>query len=524
MNLFSYFQRKRTPMKTSTTGVEYPIGVTALSNDFIYSLNEEILSNPDTVLKNNDLTIQEYEKLLVDSHLSSCVQSRKSGILSMEWYIGNSENKSKESKFIEDIFKKLNIKKIIEEMLDAPLYGFKPVEIYWGEDDGYVIPKDIVGKPSWWFNFDSNNLLRFISLSNASGELIPKKKFVLLQKEATYDNPFGKPVLSKCYYPVIFKKGGVNLWAKYVQKYGIPFIVGKAAIGKTQELMEDFLTMIRGLQQDGAAVIPNDDEVSLLEASHSAPSNVYESLAHYCNSEISKAVLSQTLTTEQGDTGSYAMSQTHLQVRYDVVESDKKMVEEAFNQIIKWIIELNFAGDVEIPEFILYNKTDIDLNLAERDVKLSGIGVKFTDTYFKRNYGLQDDEFEITEDKTIENLNKANSPDIAEKSINEDVKSEDIGGVDKEVEKKPVKKTAKTKKETEFAESKEDKNLTDFEIETQKVIKQIVGLIDEGTDYNEIQDKIIKMFPDLNTNDLEDFLSKSILISTASGVVKGVKK
>lgn len=520
MNILSYFQKKRTPIKKSNTGVEYPIGVTALSNNFIYSLNEEILDNPDNVLKNNDLTLQEYEKLLVDSHLSSCVQSRKSGILSMEWYVGNSENKSKEAKFIEDIFKKLNIKKIIEEMLDAPLYGFKPVEIYWGEDNGYITPKDIVGKPSWWFNFDSNNLLRFISLSNASGELIPKKKFVLLQKEATYDNPFGKPVLSKCYYPVIFKKGGVNLWAKYVQKYGIPFIVGKLAIGKSQDDANKLFELVKGLQQDGAAVIPSDDEISLLEASHSAPSNVYEALAHYCNSEISKAVLSQTLTTEQGDTGSYAMSQTHLQVRDDVIESDKKLVEEAFNQIIKWIIELNFAGEVEIPEFILYKKTDIDLNLAERDVKLAGIGVKFTDTYFKRNYGLQEDEFEITKDKPIEQLPIADSPEIAEKS-NNDIAQENA--IDKKI-KEPVKKTAKTNKQTLFSESEKDENLTEFEIETQKVIKQIVGLIDEGTDYNEIQKKIIETFPDLNTDDIENFLSKSILISTASGIVKGVKK
>jgi phage gp29-like protein len=46
-------------------------------------------------------------------------------------------------------------------------------------------------------------------------------------------------------------------------------------------------------------------------------------------------------------------------------------------------------------------------------------------------------------------------------------------------------------------------------------------MIDKGENYNEIQDKIVEMFPDLETSELEDFLAKGILIATGSGFISG---
>ncbi|CAH8721641.1 DUF935 domain-containing protein [Paenibacillus melissococcoides] len=45
--------------------------------------------------------------------------------------------------------------------------------------------------------------------------------------------------------------------------------------------------------------------------------NVYESLARYCDEQISKAVLGQTLTSDSGG-GSFAQSKTHNEVRHDL--------------------------------------------------------------------------------------------------------------------------------------------------------------------------------------------------------------
>ena len=67
-----------------------------------------------------------------------------------------------------------------------------------------------------------------------------------------------------------------------------------------------------------------------------------EKLIDKMNSEISKAILGQTPTTEIGSTGSYAAANTHMAVRQDIIDSDKKLVESVINQLIRWIYEINF--------------------------------------------------------------------------------------------------------------------------------------------------------------------------------------
>jgi phage gp29-like protein len=58
-------------------------------------------------------------------------------------------------------------------------------------------------------------------------------------------------------------------------------------------------------------------------ASRSGGANPYQLMADFCNREMSKAVLGQTLTTDtSGSTGTYAAASVHAQVRRDLVEAD----------------------------------------------------------------------------------------------------------------------------------------------------------------------------------------------------------
>jgi phage gp29-like protein len=64
-------------------------------------------------------------------------------------------------------------------------------------------------------------------------------------------------------------------------------------------------------------------------------------------------------------------------------------------------------------------------------------------------------------------------------------------------------------------------DISQFDELTQAVLKPVLDMIEHGTSYNEIQDKIVEMFPDLETSELEDFLAKGILIATGSGFISG---
>ena len=54
-----------------------------------------ILPDPDIVLKKQGKDITVYKELLCDPHVFACCQSRKSGVLSLEWEINRGIDKDK---------------------------------------------------------------------------------------------------------------------------------------------------------------------------------------------------------------------------------------------------------------------------------------------------------------------------------------------------------------------------------------------------------------------------------------------
>ena len=362
-----------------------------------YSLAMSYLPDPDIVLKKQGKDMKVYKELLCDSHVFACVQSRKAGVLSLEWEINRGLDKDETAEKVIETIKKLDIYKFINDILDATLFGFQPIEIIWGRVDNLVLPIELKAKPSEWFCFDDENQLKFRTKEHYFGEELPPKKFLCPQANPSYENPYGERTLSRVFWPVTFKKGGLKFWVIFTEKYGIPHLIGKHPRGASEEETDRLAGLLEQMVQDAIAVIPDDSSVEIQEANKSSSAEIFEKLMDKMNAEISKAILGQTLTTEVGSTGSYAASNTHFAVRQDIIDADKKMVEKTINQLIQWIYEINFSNK-DVPVFEMFEVEDIDLGLAQRDKILSETGVKFTKDYFIKNYGLEEEDFDIRED------------------------------------------------------------------------------------------------------------------------------
>jgi len=361
-----------------------------------YSLGT-YLPDPDIVLRKQGKDMRVYKELLCDSHVFACVQSRKAGVLSLEWEINRGLDKDENAENIEQLLKKLDIYKLINDILDATLFGFQPIEIMWHKVGNLVLPTELKAKPPEWFCFDDDNQLKFRTKEHYFGEELPPRKFLCPQANPSYENPYGERTLSRVFWPVTFKKGGLKFWVVFTEKYGIPHLIGKHPRGASKEETDNLADLLEQMVQDAIAVIPDDSSVEIQEANKSSSAEIFEKLIDKMNAEISKAILGQTLTTEIGSSGSYAASNTHMAVRQDIIDSNKKLVENTINQLIQWIYEINFNGK-DVPVFEMYEEEDVDLTLAQRDKILYDTGVKFTKEYFIKNYGLEDEDFDIRED------------------------------------------------------------------------------------------------------------------------------
>jgi len=378
------------------------------SQDFFSSVLGS-LPNPDPVLEKLGKTIEVYEDLMFDSRVTATVTSRKSAILAMEWDIVSKETPEAEKEFYEEIFSNYKIEEVISEMLDAALFGYKPMEIIWAEYQGKIIPAEFIGKPSRWFTYDENNALRFFDKSNSiDGVLVPKDRFIVVRKNPTYDNPFGKAALSACFWPVTFRKSGLKFWTIFVEKYGMPFLTATAEAGATTARMEEIAEMLNDMIVDAVAVVPNGYELEIKEAASSKGDSMHKTYLDVMNTEIAMAILGTNLTTEvQG--GSLAASKSHMEVRADIIESDQKMVEGAFNELIARTHAMNFSS--QPPKFKLFPEESVNTELAQRDEALVRQGVKFTKEYYMEKYNLDEEHFDIREIETQPAKSKVQTDD-----------------------------------------------------------------------------------------------------------------
>lgn len=121
---------------------------------------------------------------------------------------------------------------------------------------------------------------------------------------------------------------------------------------------------------------------------------MYKELISFCNNEISKAILSQNLTTEVNK-GSYAASKTHFQIRRELIEADKRLVENAMNELFKKIVDLNTKTN-DYPKFQFKQIDAESESRLQRDKILSQYtNINFNKKYWSKHYALDEDEFDI---------------------------------------------------------------------------------------------------------------------------------
>ncbi len=478
------------------------------------------LPNPDLILKKAGKNISVLRNLINHYQVGGCIEQRKAGTKSCKWnLIENNCNKSHYDIY-DYVFKNIDIHNLISSILDTPLFGYVPIEIIWEKFDNYILPIKCTAKPQEWFYFNSygdfffkdrnNGGKRFIDLENSY-------KFLLPRNNADFLNPYGQAILSRCFWNVAFINGGMEFWAKFTEKYGMPYMFGKYDRSMTDPEKTALLESLVNMVQAAVGVIPSDGSVEVVDTGSSGNTEIYERFVNKCENNISKSILGQTLTTDIGSAGSYAASKTHANVRADIVDSDKILVENTINQLIKYINDINFR-DEEIPTFAFVSAEDLGLEKAERDNKVSNLGVKFTKKYLVRTYGYKEDDIEIIEQtKNVMNFSdRIGGFKTDQLTFDLDGNGESSGSF------KTDQLTSDSDGNEKSISGDYDKlaqltDIKDFQKIMSPEINKIVEFFNKTSNAEETLDKLADLYPNFNTKQLEEMLAKVIFISELLG-------
>ncbi len=333
-----------------------------------------------------------------DAHLASILQTRKLAVLSLDYEVLPFA-KSPEDEQVAEIVGQMvydipNLEETFLDLLDAIGKGFALGEIIWEVSMGQARVRELRWIPQKKVTFVEDFRPRLLTAASPlEGIELPPWKVIYHRYKARsgYDTRAG--VLRVVGYMYLLKSYALKDWAAFNEIFGMPLRLGKFDDTASPADKDALFQAIRNLGSDAAGVISKNTEIEFIEAAsrRSGNSNPYQVMVEFCNREMSKAVLGQTLTTDtSGATGTYAAALVHDQVRRDLVEADAQALAQTLReQLLRPLVGFNFGWDTPVPWFRFRHEAEEDLKtLSEVYRNLADIGLPMDLEHLAERFGI----------------------------------------------------------------------------------------------------------------------------------------
>lgn len=351
-----------------------------------------LLPNPDPVLKAMGRDIAVYRSLLPDPQIKGIRRRRVAAVLAMErgFEQEGSNTPARVRKACERVLSSyIDIADQVRQMMDGAFFGYRVLEQIWQYRDGWQLPLP-VAKPSDWFGFHSETgELLFRPLRSMLGEPVPARKFLVVGKMRSWENPYGEPDLASCFWPVTFKRGGLKFWVTFTEKYGMPWAVGKLPRTASQAESNDLAFKLEAMVRDAVAVVPDDASVDLKALATTSNADLYEKLLMYCRSEVNIALLGNNQSVELQANRASALAAGA--VEEDLQDDDAQMCADGINQWVRDFCAVNYPG-AEPPVYKFWRQEQVDDVRAKRDQVLVQAGARLSRAYFIKTYNLDEED------------------------------------------------------------------------------------------------------------------------------------
>ena len=295
-----------------------------------------------------------------DPHLFSQLQTRKLAVTGLDYEVipfDSDEPRDREiAEFVKEQLSGIeNFEDVTIDLLDSIGKGFAVSEIMWGDDGGKTIIEDIRTRHQKRFFWDSmDDSFKVRTTAAPEGLLLPDHKFIVHRHKARSGHPSRAGVLRVVAWMYLFKNYDLKDWVSFAEVYGLPLRLGKYQPGASDAEKTALMRALVQIGTDAAGIIPDGTSIEFITTEKSGSTELYEKLARFCDEQISKAVLGQTLTSDSGG-GSFAQSKTHNEVRHDLTVADCKALAATLRRdLIRPLVLFNFGESRRIP-YIRYD-------------------------------------------------------------------------------------------------------------------------------------------------------------------------
>jgi phage gp29-like protein len=330
-----------------------------------------------------------------DSHLSSIIQTRKLAPLGLPLEIQPASEDSRDKEIAEFVEEQIQLipdfRADLLDLLDAIAKGYSALEIFWEIRGTAAVVADLEWIHPKSVTFVNSPTPLLITESNRSGEPPPPWKIIFHRYRGRSSDICRGGVLRACALPYLLKNYNLKFWAIYNELYGIPMRIGKYDLNASPEDRSRLEDALKSMGTDAYAAVSKNIDIEFLETKATGRIMPHQALVQFCNNEMSKAVLGQTLTTDTaGATGTFSAGKIHEMVRQDIVEADAiDLAAVLQSQLVRPLVGFNFGWEAPLPKVMLVSQEAIDFKTESEGIKnFAEVGLPIPHAYCYDRYGI----------------------------------------------------------------------------------------------------------------------------------------
>lgn len=327
-------------------------------------------------------TILEKEPVIT-AHL----QTRILAVAACDWSVTGPD--SEKCNQLTKILQNMRIEDLMRHLLNAFAYGYAGAALLWEEGGrsirGFqeILPEnflfDIAGKPA---------------LRTLDGKVRPlysyhPDQFILHYHKLKTGSAGSGGLLRPLLWLYFFKHYALRDRARYLEKFGIPFIIAKISNEdfENEDVRRNVLASLGRIVSDGSGVIAGDSQIQTLAPSAHA-SGEYQAFLEYIDKLYALLILGQTASSSASS--GFSKGQIQENVRRDILEADCRGLMTTVNSRILAPLEYFRYGTRNEYSFQLDFSSPENLMEKAQIVKLlSESGLTVSPEWISRTFNIQ---------------------------------------------------------------------------------------------------------------------------------------
>lgn len=335
------------------------------------------------------------EMMEKDWNIAHAWQTRVNAVLGCEWHVDAGDESEAAGIVAATLERQLRdagsdceegelmgVDGLVEELMGALLPGYAAVEKVWGGGGDLLGFSPI---PQTAIRFEEDRPMVVVD-GEAQGIPLDPQRYIWHRGVRRDGDAARGGLVRPLAWLFCLANIGIKDLASFVERHGMPFIVGKVDQGGVEQERNAVKRLIRNFGPSGGGVFSRNVEVQLMEST--SKGEVFFKLLNYLEDAVTKVLLGQTASS--GDSAGLSKGDAQSKVRQDILEADCRRVSACIQrQVVRQWMRYN-APDAAMPRFVLEYEAPEDRSaLAQTVSTLAQAGFHADADEMSKRFGMK---------------------------------------------------------------------------------------------------------------------------------------